>query len=107
MQGRLHQPKGRDPIRHRGDRRRLCRHASHIQPVADRHQGAPPMTSNELGTHTVPPSPQVMGVTLSAETVIAMRDASCPNCQREFYAFTDGEYCPECWKAWGKADGSF
>lgn len=36
-----------------------------------------------------------------------MREANCPNCRREFYAFTQGEYCAECWKAWGKADGSF
>ena len=33
--------------------------------------------------------------------------SNCPNCRREFDAFTAGEYCPECWKAWGKSDGSF
>lgn len=31
----------------------------------------------------------------------------CPNCARGFYANASGQYCPECWSAWCKADGSF
>jgi hypothetical protein len=33
--------------------------------------------------------------------------ANCPNCKREFYAQVKGEYCPECWKAWCRNDGTF
>lgn len=31
----------------------------------------------------------------------------CPNCSREFYGNVKGEYCPECWRAWCRNDGSF
>lgn len=31
----------------------------------------------------------------------------CPNCKREFYAHAEGAYCPECWSAWCRNDGSF
>ncbi|GMB80490.1 hypothetical protein NN6n1_12720 [Shinella zoogloeoides] len=33
---------------------------------------------------------------------------NCPNCKREFFANGGkGEYCPECWRAWSRNDGSF
>jgi Zn finger protein HypA/HybF involved in hydrogenase expression len=31
----------------------------------------------------------------------------CYNCDREFYANVKGQHCPECDKAFYKADGSF
>ncbi|WP_145925927.1 hypothetical protein [Shinella sp. HZN7] len=31
----------------------------------------------------------------------------CPNCKRQFYAHTEGAYCPECWSAWCRNDGTF
>jgi uncharacterized Zn ribbon protein len=34
------------------------------------------------------------------------RLSSCPNCKREFYANAEGAYCPECWSAWCRNDGS-
>ncbi len=33
--------------------------------------------------------------------------SNCPNCKREFYANVEGEYCPECWSAWGKGNEAF
>lgn len=31
----------------------------------------------------------------------------CPNCRRDFYAHRSGAYCPECWSAWVRNDGSY
>ncbi|GAA4180500.1 hypothetical protein GCM10023069_55290 [Shinella granuli] len=31
----------------------------------------------------------------------------CPNCKREFYAHAEGAYCPECWSAWCRNDGTY
>lgn len=31
----------------------------------------------------------------------------CPNCKREFYAHAEGAYCPECWTAWCREDGTY
>lgn len=37
-----------------------------------------------------------------------MRLTHCPNCRREFSPTArHDEYCPECWRAWCRADGSF
>ena len=36
-----------------------------------------------------------------------MNLSNCPNCRREFESHVRDQYCPECWKAWSKADGSF
>jgi Uncharacterized Zn-ribbon-containing protein involved in phosphonate metabolism len=33
--------------------------------------------------------------------------SNCPNCKRGFLASADGAYCPECWSAWSRNDGSF
>lgn len=35
------------------------------------------------------------------------RHSNCPNCKREFDGTVVGEYCPECWSAWCRNDGSF
>ncbi len=36
-----------------------------------------------------------------------MRLSNCPNCKRGFHANAEGAYCPECWSAWCRNDGSF
>lgn len=36
-----------------------------------------------------------------------MNLSNCPNCRREFESHVRDQYCPECWRAWSKADGSF
>jgi hypothetical protein len=37
------------------------------------------------------------------------RTETCPNCRRDFHPMRYGirKYCPECWRAWGRNDGSF
>lgn len=33
--------------------------------------------------------------------------STCPNCKREFIANAKGQYCPECWSAWSRNDGTY